>query len=145
MRFGCLIGDEGHAPHEVIPVIQHDGFEGVLGIGERALSEEDVLLKSGGLGLGLHDVDGREKALFDLAAIAGVLLFGEADGFDLDGEVAVGVGELPVILNGLRDGFDDALTELCVGEPDVATGDFDAIAVVIEKQAPPERLGDVEV
>ena len=61
-----------------------------------------------------------------LPPVAGVLLLGEAHGFDLYFEIPVSEIELPVRLYGLRDDFDHALPELGIGQPDIAFRDLHA-------------------
>ena len=75
--------NQGGAPHEVAAVGEHQRFQVVLGGGERLLRGEEVLLEGGHLGLRGHHVDGRQNALFGLAAIALVLALGEAHGLGL--------------------------------------------------------------
>ena len=92
------------------------GASGVFRLFSAAVSaccgEEEVLLEGGDLRLRGGHVDGRERALLGLAAVALVLLLGEADGLGLHLVVAPGEVELPVGLDGQRDALDDALPEL---------------------------------
>ncbi len=103
---------------------KHHRFQSVFGVGQCALGEKNVLLKGRHLSLRLHHVYGREQTLLDLPPVARVLLLGQTYGFDLHLQIAVGVFEFPVVLNGLRHHLDDALPKLRVGELDILSRDF---------------------
>ena len=109
------------------------------------LRRKDILLKRRDLGLCLDDVNLREQALLNLAAVARVLLLGQAHGFPLHVEITPRECELPVGLHRLRNYFNNALPELLVAKLDVLLGHLNAMPVVVEQETAPERLCQIEI
>ena len=142
--FERRLRNQRRSPHEVGAIGQHQRFQIVLGRGQRLLRGKQALLKSGHLGLRRHHIDGRQDSLLGLPPIAVVLALGQSHGLGLHVEIVPRVIELPVRLHGLRDDFDDALAQLLRAELLILARHLQAMAVLVEAQAAPQRLRKVE-
>ena len=128
----------------MIAVRRDQIFQIVFGHGHRIERFINGLLEIGDLRFRGDDVNRRQLSFIDQTFVVLELCLGVADPVTLNLQISQGIGQVPISALHVGDDLDGPLAELRVGKREIALGDLDRPAVLIEPQTPEQRLCQAE-
>ncbi len=137
---GHVGGAQFLRPDRIVGAGDEEAFERELRGGQRGFDLRDRLAAVGGLGLGLHHVDGRHRPDFDPGLIVFDQLLRELERTLRHVDGSPRVGQLPVGVADVGDGLGDGRAQRFGADVAVDLGDGDLLADGVDAEIAQQRL-----